>query len=219
MSGLSRAGALPGFAASLLLVACVSVDVGSGGGPQQKLFVFDAPRAATQSGAATQAGAAKAERPVLRLEVVSGDPMADTTSIAYSKRAGERATYQLASWTEPPVRRLAQVVQRRLESRGKVEVVQLGQPVEARALMVLSIESIVHDLSGDPDRAHLSVRAELIDRDARKRIDLQTFSAQPAVEEANSSAAVDALNRALDQVLEQLAPWVEAHMAKLPEKS
>jgi len=191
-----------------LLAGCVSVSVGNADAPGVTYYLLADARAA-----AAVAPAAGARAP-LAIQAVGSDPIVDSTAMVYSRRPGERAFYQFASWSERPSRRLALLVQQRLESRGTfASVTQLGQPVNADWLLTLALDTVVHDVSGTPGRAQLVLRAELIRRADRARVAQRIFSAAPPVIEAAAPAAVAAFAVATSDVLDELAPWVEAAVA------
>ena len=195
-------------AATLSLAGCVSVSVGSADVPAMTYYVLADARPAP---AAPPAASAKAR---IAIQGVGADPLADSLPIAYARRAGERAFYQFASWTERPSLRLALLAQQKLEARGRfATVTQLGQPVDSDWLLTLALETLVHDVSGTPGRAQLGLRAELIHRRDRSRVAQRTFTAAPPVDEAAARAAVAAFAVATADVLDPLAEWVEATVA------
>ncbi len=199
-------GFLATFVGSALLAGCVSVEIGASDTPGITYFVLDDARPAVGSSSAGAKGA-------LAVHGVGTDPLTDSTAIVYSRRAGERGLYQLAAWTERPTRRLVQLAQQRLESRGAFSsVTQLGQPLPADWLLTLAVEQMFHDVSSTPGRAHLVLRANLIDRRAGERgqVAAARFSAAPEVAEATAAAAAKAFAAATADVLDQLAAWVEA---------
>lgn len=195
-------------AATALLAGCVSVSVGSADVPALTYYVLADARPTPAAGPAAGSSAR------LAIQGIGADPFADSTAIVYSRRAGERAFYQFASWTERPSQRFVHLAQQRLEARGKfAAVTQLGQPVDSDWLLTLAIETLVHDVSSTPGRAQLALRAELINRRERSRVAQRTFNAAPPVAEAAAPAAVAAFAVATADVLDPLANWVEATVA------
>jgi ABC-type uncharacterized transport system auxiliary subunit len=187
---------------ALLLGGCVTVDIG-GESPAYVQYVL------------SDAGPMPARRtaPIadsLLIQTDLGDPLADSLSIAYARRSGERALYQLATWTDRPARRIPQLLQRRLEARGSFgAVAALGQPLHADWLLAVAVDDIHHDLVTEPGSARLAVRASLFDRRKRTLIAQHEFRADAAVAAANSASAATAMNQALAQVLDALVPWLE----------
>ncbi len=194
-------------ALALLLAGCVTVDVGGAGVAQTQYVLADA--------GPTPAHRAAPLAEALLIQSDSGDPVADSLSIAYARHSGERALYQLATWTERPSRRIPQLLQRRLEARGSFGAVALiGQPLRANWLLSIAVEDIHHDVSAEPGEARLTVRATLFDRRKRAQIAQRTFSAAVPVAEAKSSAAAAAMNRAVAQVFDALVPWLEQEVER-----
>ena len=199
------------IAAASLLAGCVSVSVGSADTPAVTYYVLADARPA--------AGAAPAGKPLapLAIQGLAGDPLADSIAVVFSRREGERAVYQFASWSERPSRRLAQLAQQRLQAGGRfASVTLLGQPIAADWLLSLTLDTLVHDVSTSPGRAQLVLRAELISRRDRSLVASRTFTAAPPVAEAAAPAAVTAFAAAAADVLDQLSAWVEATVAAHP---
>lgn len=197
--------ALPCFC--VCISGCITVGVGSGDIPALNQYVLQDVRPAAAAAIAATAGASG----ILAIQSVGADPLADTSSIVYSRAPGERGVYQLAAWTDRPSRRLAQLAQQRLEASGRfAAVVRLGQPVSIDWLLTLAIETMAHDVAVAPGRARLVVRAELFDRHERRLLAYRRFSAEPSVANATSADAVAAFSTALTEVLDQLTPWVTA---------
>lgn len=197
-----RAAALLPAAA---LGACVSVGIGGDGPAHTYLALRDA-------------GAVPQRRPAplvaaLMIQPMPADAMADTASIAYAQRPNEFAFYQLASWAERPVRQLPRLLQRRLEARGVAGAVALaGDPLRADWLLTLGIDALHHDVSGQQGR--LALTLELYDRRQRQRIARRSFEAAEPVARADSSAAADALSRAVGRAFDAALPWLEAELER-----
>jgi ABC-type uncharacterized transport system auxiliary subunit len=142
-------------------------------------------------------------------------------SIAYSRRANEMAFYQLASWTERPVRRLPRLLQRRLEAAGVAGAVgTLGEPLRADWLLTIGVDTLHHDVAAPPGQARFALTAELFDRRSRTRIARRQFEASAPCTSADSAAAAAALSQAVAQVFDALVPWLERELqaaaAKVP---
>lgn len=199
------------IAAAACLAGCVSVNFGAADAPALTYFVLADARPARIAAPPAKPLAA------LAIQAVAGDPMADSIALVFSRRDGERAVYQFASWSERPSRRLAQLAQQRLQAGGRfASVTLLGQPVAADWLLSLTLETLVHDVSISPGRAQLGLRAELIDRRARSLVASRTFTAAPPVAEPSAPSAVAAFGTAVADVLDPLTAWVEAAVAAHP---
>jgi ABC-type uncharacterized transport system auxiliary subunit len=203
--------ALIGGLLAPLLAGCVSVQLGNEGVRQTQLVLQDA-------------GASMPPRPArspeaLLIQAIAGDPLAETRSIVYARTPSSREFYQLATWTEPPLRAVPRLLQRRLETRGSfASVSPVGQTPRAGWLLTVAIEAIVHEVAIEPGSARFALRAELFDRRTRSRVALRDFAATAAVEEASSAAAAAAMGRALADVFDQLVPWLEDQVAEAGSK-
>jgi ABC-type uncharacterized transport system auxiliary subunit len=152
----------------------------------------------------------------LLIQPQPGNALADTLSIAYSRREHEYAFYQLASWTERPVRQLPRLLQQRLEARGVAAAVGvLGDPLRADWLLGLAIESLHHDLRSTPGEGRVAVAADLFDRRTRARVAHRRFSASMSAARADSAAAADALSQAAGTLFDALVPWLEAELQRV----
>ena len=163
----------------------------------------------------TPSSARRAE-PLVRallIQPLPGDALADTASIAYSRRAHQFAFYQLASWAEWPSRELPRLLQRRLEARGVAAAVgMLGEPMRADWLLTIGVDTLHHDLSTAPGQARLALTAELFDRRHRTRIARRQFEASTPTASADSAAAAAALSVAVAQAFDALVPWLESEL-------
>ncbi len=198
--------------ASLALAGCISVGVG-GDLPRQVQYRLH------------DDGVAMSRRveplvPALLIQPLPADALADTLSMAYSPRADEFALYQLASWTERPVRQLPRLLQQRLQARGVAAAVgMIGDPMRAEWLLTIGVDTLHHDISVAPGQARLALTAELFDRRDRRRVARRSFAAAVPTASADSAAAAAAMSRAVAQTFDALVPWLEAELsaaAKVP---
>lgn len=199
----SRRQALLGLAGvcAAPLPACVSLGGGDGGPPISHLL-HDTAAAAQRR--------AQPLVPALLIQPLPGNALADTASIAYSRRPNEFAFYQLATWTERPVRQLPRLLQRRLEARGIAGAVGLlGEPLQGDWLLALAIDTLHHDVAMEPGVARLALTAELFDRRRRARLARRSFGAERPTARADSAAAAAALSQAVSSVFDALVPWLE----------
>lgn len=198
--------------APLALSACVSVGLGGDAPVQAQYRLHD-------SGAA-MARRAEPLVPALVIQPLPADALADTVSIAYSRRANEFAFYQLAVWTERPVRQLPRLLQQRLQARGVAAAVGIaGEPMRADWLLSLGVDTVHHDVSTPPGQVRVRLTAELFDRRSRIRLARQQFEAQAPTPRADSAAAAAAMSVAVGQAFDTLVPWLEAELAAANKKT
>ena len=195
-------------AAAAMLAGCVSVSVGNADAPGVTYFAL----ADARPPAAALAPPPGAPR--LAIQASGADPLADSVSMTFSRRSGERQLYQFASWSERPSRSLAVLAQDRLLAGGRfASVTQIGQPVASDFLLTLRLEQMLHDVGSTPGLARVAVRAELVDRRERIVIGQRLFTASAPVAEPAAAPAAAAFGVATAEVLDQLTPWVESTVA------
>jgi ABC-type uncharacterized transport system auxiliary subunit len=208
MKAASRRSALILGCSALLLAGCVSVEVGNSENNVRAQYRLD--DLAPPPGPAGKA--------VARSLVVISMPSpgtGDTFSMAYSRAPQQRALYQNASWADRPSDRFVQLLVRRVDARAAfVSVAELGSGVGGNLALNVTIDELLHDTVAASGRLELT--AELVDRRTRTLVARRRFAASAPVAQENARGAVEALSRALTNVLDELVPWLEASAAKLP---
>ena len=196
------------LAAAAMLGACVSVSVGNADAPAVTYFALADARPPVMMGALPPGA------PRLAIQASGADPLADSVSMVFSRRPGERGLYQFAAWSERPSRSLAALAQDRLLAGGRfASVTQIGQPVASDWLLTLRLEQMLHDVGPTPGQARIALRAELVDRRERAVIGLRLFAVSAPVAEPAAAPAAAAFGLATAELLDQLTPWVESTVA------
>lgn len=192
---------------SMGLAACVSVGIGTEAPLQAQYRLHDA--------APPLARRAEPLVPGLLIQALPADATADSTAIAYSRRANEFAYYQLSAWTERPVRQVPRLLQQRLEARGVAGAVGLvGDPLRGDWLLTLAIDALHHDVSASPGQGRVALTVELFDRRSRTRIARRQFVIAAPAASDDASGAAAALSVALTQAFDGLVPWLEAELQR-----
>ena len=127
----------------------------------------------------------------------------DTQRLAFSRAEGQRAYYQFAAWTERPGRAFSELLIRRLGAASTTSGVKGDLVLHTR------LEELYHDASVDPGTVKIAVSAELVDAAGRLVGERRRFSRSVPAESANAAAAVEAANRAVSEVLDEIAAWIE----------
>lgn len=198
----SRRKAVLGLAAAAALPGCVSIGSSEGAAAHVNLGLHDR--------AAAPPRRAQPLVDALLIQPLPGDALADTASIAYARQAHEYAFYQLASWTDRPVRQLPRLLQRRLEARGVAGAVGLlGEPLRADWVLTLGIDTLYHDVATPPGVARLALSAALFDRRDRSQASRREFRADVPTASADSAAAAAAMSEAVTLCFDQLTAWLE----------
>lgn len=203
---LSRRGAALGIAMGL--AGCISVGSGGDAVPHASHLLHD-------PGAGAAPRRSQPLLPALLIQQRPADALADTASMAYSRRANEFAFYQLASWTERPTRQVPRLLQRRLEARGVAGAVGLlGEPLRGDWLLAVAIDTLHHDVAESPGVARLQLTAELFDRRSRTRLARRQFDANVPTARADSAAAAAAASQAISDCFDALVPWLEDELQR-----
>lgn len=151
----------------------------------------------------------------LLIQVLPGDALADSHTMAYTRAPQQFAFYQQSQWLERPSRMVASLLTRRLEARGLAAALgRMGEPLQADWLLSLSLEDVHHDFTSPPGLGRLSLRADLLDRRQRQRQAQLRLTLQAAATSADAAGAAQALSLALSQGLDQLLPWLESELRR-----
>lgn len=137
---------------------------------------------------------------VLLINPTSVSTFYDTQRLVFSRAEGQRAYYQFAAWTERPGRAFAELLSRRLDAPLTTSGVRGDLTLHTR------LEELYHDARAGPGSARVSVSAQLVDARGRLVAD-QRFTAIAPAGSADAASAVDAANRAISEVLDELAAW------------
>lgn len=204
MSAGRRAFVRAAPAAAALLAAGGCVSIGGGDPPASLWYLLE------DRGPAAPAEGAPIAR-VLLVGPVQASAFDESSMLAYARAPGSRAHYRFAGWTERPARRIGMLVERRLASRGRfAAVAQTTAGIRGDLLLNLSLEHLYHDVSASPGVARVALAAELVRWNERALLARRGFERTEPVQREAADAAVDAINRAMTALLDELCPWVEA---------
>lgn len=195
------------LAATAWIAGCMSIDLGGEAAPKVQLALRD--------GGPVPGRRAAPIVDALLIQPLPGDALVDTAAIVYSRREHEYATYQLATWTDRPLRTLPRLLQRRLEARGVSSAVGLqGDPLRADWLLTLAVEALVHDVATPPGHARVAFGAELYDRRQRVRVAQRRFATAVPAARADAPAAAAAMSTAVARAFDELVPWLEDELLR-----
>jgi cholesterol transport system auxiliary component len=132
----------------------------------------------------------------------------DAQEIIYSRRTGERAYYQLSSWTEPPNRGLATLLAARVAAGGAFRgaVATVGG-VRGGLLLRTHLVELYHDAVAPPGTARVTLSAELSDPGGRSMLAQRSFSASVPVASYDAAGAARGFGEALGPMLDEIAAW------------
>jgi ABC-type uncharacterized transport system auxiliary subunit len=189
-----------GLAAGLLVLAgCIATGTVA---PRQYYLIQDAAAKTLPPGP-----------PIQRSLLVAGntsDAFYENRSLVYSRRPGQRAYYQFASWTDQPSRRVALLTERRLEARGRFLVVT---PIDSGArgdlMLTVTVDELLHDDAAPPGIGRVVLTAELLQRSGRRMLARQQFVAAVPVQRETAEGAVEAMSAAVSEAIDAIVIWTE----------
>ncbi len=132
----------------------------------------------------------KADSLPVRLGAVTASGFYDSEAIAYSRSPGTRGYYQLNSWTEPPARRIGELLARQAGEKGPV--------------LNLHLLEMYHDAASSPGTVRVSLAAELA---GRKRI----FTGTAAAASFDAQGAVRGFNEAVGKIFVEIEAWIRSN--------
>lgn len=185
-------------AAAVLLAGCVSTP----NVPPMQYFVLGNHQV-TASETASSRPASQRSGAVLLVQPTAVSAFYDTQRLVFSRAEGQRAYYQFASWTERPGRAFSDLLSRRLGASFTTSGIRGDLILHTR------LEELYHDAAASPGSVKIQVSAELVDAARRLVGERRHFLRSVPVGAENAAAAVDAANRAVSELLEDIAGWIE----------
>jgi cholesterol transport system auxiliary component len=135
----------------------------------------------------------------------------DTPEIVYSRAPGERAYYQLSTWTERPSRRMTDLLIARLERAGSfTTVARAASGVQGNLVLNAHLAAFYHDAATPPGRVEVAVVAELVDTTQRSLLARRAFERSAKAATHDAPGAVAAFDQATAQILNDIVAWVGA---------
>jgi cholesterol transport system auxiliary component len=135
----------------------------------------------------------------------------ETPEIVYSRAPGERAYYQLSTWTERPSRRITALLAMRLERDGLFKTVAADSSgVQGELVLNTHLAEFYHDAATPPGSVKVTITAELMDPARRVLLARHTFNRSEAAASYDAPGAVQAFNRAVGAILDDISAWVDA---------
>jgi cholesterol transport system auxiliary component len=180
-------------AAAVLLAGCVSTpDV-----PSMQYYVLSNGQESASARPASQ------RSNVLLVHPTSVSAFYDTQRLVFSRAEGQRAYYQFAAWTERPGRAFSELLIRRLGAASTTS------GVKGDLILHTRLDELYHDAGANPGAVKIAVSAELVDAAGRLVGERQRFSRSVPAGSENAAGAVEAANRAVSEVLDDIAAWIQ----------
>jgi cholesterol transport system auxiliary component len=185
------------------LIAAVAGCLSPGPRESQRNYVLES------SGAeAVRAQAARAS--TLLVAPATASSFYESQDIVYSRAPGTRAYYQYHSWAERPSRRIYELLVARLERSGAFEAVAaIASGVRGELVLSTHLAEFYHDATTSPGSAQIVLTAELTDPVRRVLIARRTFRGSAPAETYDAPGAVQAFNKSIAAVLDDISAWVD----------
>lgn len=146
---------------------------------------------------------------VLLLREMDASAFYQEPRLAYSRTPGTRANYEFAYWAELPGKRLTWLLRQRLEASGTyATVAPLSGGVIGDYQLNTRLIDFYHDAATEPGAVLLLVEAELVRRDRGLLVGRRIFVAQMPAASYDAAGAADAMSRAANQVIDEIAVWL-----------
>jgi cholesterol transport system auxiliary component len=189
---------IAGFAAVALLAACAAIQPPEAENANTYVLV-----------AMPAAGAPGPKRDlVLEIAPPRARPGFDTPQMAYTQRANALEYFAKNRWADTPARMLAPLFAQALDQSGGFRaVVQAPSLAAANLRLDTELVRLQQDFGARPSRVQLTVRAQLIEVDARRVLASAEFDETEAAPSDDAYGGVIAANRALGRLLERLAKF------------
>lgn len=135
----------------------------------------------------------------------------DTVRMAYLLRPHEVRYFAVHQWADQPARMVAAQLRRTLEKAGAWRAV-VQAPAAVRSDVRLDVDQLVllQDFTTHPSHARLTLGAQLVDLKTQQVIGARRFEAIETAPSDDPYGGVEAANRALSKLLDQVVAWVDA---------
>lgn len=192
--------------AALLTTACSELAGPAGGGaPQTFTLEVALPAAARPAPGA----------PLLLVAPPEAAAGYDGRRMVYTERPFELQYFVRNEWADTPARMLEPLLVRRLEAAGAFSAVVTGAaPVTAELRLDSRLLSFEQRFAGRPSRGRVALRVQLTDLRQGRVVATRHFEAEAAAPSDDPYGGVQALNRALEEVLGEVARFAAAAVAQ-----
>ena len=173
--------------------------------PQPSFYSLDGAR--TPVPAATRAPAILSQSaPTLIVNHTHAATGFDSQRIIYVRETHKLEYYAHNEWIGPPARMLEPLIVAAIENNGAFRAVVLTPSAAAGDLRLdTEIVRLLHDFTSQPSRVRFTFRAYVVDNASRRVLAWREFDETVAATSDNPRGGVEAANRAVQNVLEQVA--------------
>ncbi|MDH4305385.1 MAG: ABC-type transport auxiliary lipoprotein family protein [Nitrospira sp.] len=156
--------------------------------------------------------------PVLLVSPPQAEPGFETQRMVYAKRPYELEYYAVNQWADTPVRMLTPLMVQVLnQDRAWRAVVPLPSSVQANYRLDTHGFLIQQEFFQQPSRVRVMVRAQLVDLKESTILSTRVFEVVENATSENPYGGVQAANRAVGGLLDQIGSWLRQCVQHSPE--
>lgn len=157
-----------------------------------------------------------AKRPLrIWISDVEGSSLINSRKILFSREPSVRGEYQLATWSETPPARFAELLGNALTTFNIFKTVSVGDNLaNADIALNAKISEFYHDATLTPPVVRVSVSVTLLNLHTRNKIAENTFEKNIPFSENNVKGAVRGFDQAVQEIIEDIAVWLSAAKLK-----
>ena len=150
--------------------------------------------------------------PVLLVSTPQANGAYDSARIAYLQQQYGLRYYVRSRWADAPANMLVPLLVEAINAGGRVEAVGANSGGVAATLRLDStLLRFYQDFTDHPSRMRITLRVQLVDLQAQRVIAARVFDIQQPAPTDDTYGGVQAANRALATLLQQVADFCAAH--------
>jgi cholesterol transport system auxiliary component len=157
-------------------------------------------------------------RPVLLISLPQAEPGFETPRMIYLKRPYELEHYAVNQWADTPARMFMSLLIQALDRTGMWRAV-LPLPASVRGDYRLDSQGLFlrQEFLQQPSRVKVAVRTQLVDVKEARVVGTRTFEAVEHAPSEDAYGGVQAANRAITALLDDIAFWLQECARRSPE--
>ncbi|MDF0665456.1 MAG: ABC-type transport auxiliary lipoprotein family protein [Nitrospira sp.] len=161
----------------------------------------------------------KLDGPVLLVSPPQAEPGFETQRMVYVKRPYELEYYAVNQWADTPARMFAPLMVQALNQQNDVWRAVIPLPSSIRGEYRLDTHGFLlqQEFLQHPSRVRVMVRTQLIDLQGSTILSTRTFEVVENATSENPYGGVQAANRAIAGLLDQIGSWLRQCVQHSPE--
>ncbi|HEX5545246.1 MAG TPA: ABC-type transport auxiliary lipoprotein family protein [Nitrospira sp.] len=167
----------------------------------------------------SEARSGKSDGPVLLVSPPQAEPGFETQRMVYVKRPYELEYYAMNQWADTPVRMFAPLMVQALNQQNDAwrAVIPLPSPIRGDYRLDTHGFLLQQEFFERPSRVRVMVRTQLIDLKESTILSMRAFEVVENAASENPYGGVQAANRAIAGLLDQMSSWLQQCVRHSPE--